>query len=84
MRKLPRRPLPTFAYSSTPTTKAVAAAWAQHGAGVKLYEFPTSAGLKHDMIDPGQPYQKVDLLYPVLLDAITDDAFTSAAAPGTQ
>lgn len=65
-------------------TKAVAAAWAQHGAEVKLHEFLTSAGLKHDMIDLGQPYQNVDLVYPVLLDAITEDAFTPAAAPGTQ
>lgn len=64
--------------------KAVAAAWAQHGAEVKLYEFPASVGLKHDMIDPGQPYQKVDVVYPVLLEAITDVAFTPAAASGTQ
>jgi hypothetical protein len=64
--------------------KAVAAAWAQKGAEVKLHEFPTSAGLKHDMIDPGQPYQKVDVVYPVLLDAITEAGFPSRAATGTQ
>jgi carboxylesterase len=64
--------------------KSVAAAWAQNGAEVKLHEFPTSAGLKHDMIDPGQPYQKVDLVYPVLLDAITQTAFPSTAVPETQ
>lgn len=57
--------------------KAVAAAWLQHGADVKLYEFPTNVGLKHDMIDPGQPYQKVDVVYPVLLDAITEAGFLS-------
>ena len=62
----------------------IAAAWAQKGAEVKLHEFPTSTGLKHDMIDPGQPYEKVDVVYPVLLDAIMEVAFPSRAAPETQ
>lgn len=55
-------------------TRAVAEAWQAHGAAVSIYEFPVSAGLKHDMIDPGQPYQNVDLVYPVVENAIiTDD-----------
>jgi hypothetical protein len=37
-------------------TRAVAAAWQARGADVSLYEFPTDAGLKHDRIDPGQPW----------------------------
>jgi esterase/lipase len=55
-------------------TRAVAEAWQAHGAGVSFYEFPADAGLKHDMIDPGQPYQQVDVVYPVVLAAITADA----------
>jgi len=55
-------------------TRAVAEAWQAHGADIYLYEFPADAGLKHDMIDPGQPYQKVDTVYPIVLAAITADA----------
>jgi alpha-beta hydrolase superfamily lysophospholipase len=51
--------------------RAVAADWQVHGAGVYLYEFPVSAGLKHDLIDPDQPHAAVDVVYPYLMDAIT-------------
>lgn len=57
-------------------TRALAEAWRAHGADLYLHEFPANAGLKHDMIDPGQPYQQVELVYPVVVEAIM------AVAPG--
>jgi alpha-beta hydrolase superfamily lysophospholipase len=51
--------------------RAVAAAWQAHGADVFLYEFPTSARLKHDLIDPAQPDAAVDEVYPYLIEVIT-------------
>lgn len=51
--------------------RAVAADWQAHGASVFLYEFPISAGLKHDLIDPTQPDAAVDAVYPFLEKAIT-------------
>lgn len=40
--------------------------WRGWGADVETFEFPESAGVRHDMIDPDQPYQKVELTYPVI------------------
>ncbi len=37
---------------------------------VATYEFPASLGLPHDLIDPNQPEQQVDLVYPVLIELI--------------
>ena len=51
--------------------RAVAADWQAHGAAVFLYEFPVSAGLKHDLIDPDQPDAAVDVVYPYLVEVIT-------------
>ena len=51
--------------------REVAAAWRAHGANVFLYEFGLSAGLKHDMIDPDQPYAAVDVVHPYLVEVIT-------------
>lgn len=47
--------------------------WQANGVDVRVYEFPADIGLKHDMIDPGQPYQQVGAVYPVLLEAVTAD-----------
>jgi hypothetical protein len=33
---------------------------------VDAYEFPRQLRLGHDIIDPEQPYQRVELVYPVL------------------
>ncbi len=51
--------------------RALVESWQAHGIDVQLYEFPAGAGLKHDMIDPGQPYQQVNVVYPVLMEAVT-------------
>jgi esterase/lipase len=35
---------------------------------VRSYTFPASHDLRHDLIDPEQPYQQVDLVYPKLVE----------------
>jgi len=40
--------------------------WRARGADVRTYEFPESLGVRHDMLDPEQPYQRVDVSYPVI------------------
>ena len=40
--------------------------WSARGARVRQYEFPRSLHLGHDLVDPEQPYQRVDEVYPVL------------------
>ncbi|MBX2998836.1 MAG: alpha/beta fold hydrolase [Caldilineaceae bacterium] len=46
--------------------------WRQHGATVQTYEFPQDLGLAHDLIDSDQPYQQIDLVYPILLGLIAE------------
>jgi carboxylesterase len=36
----------------------------------EAYEFGKEIGVEHDLVDPDQPYQHVDVVYPVLLDLI--------------
>lgn len=48
----------------------VVADWQAHGANVSTYEFPAALGLEHDLIDPGQPNQHVDIAYPKLIELI--------------
>lgn len=50
-----------------PTAKKVAAEWQEHGADVAEYIFAKDQGIWHDMIDPAQSTQKIDVVYPVLL-----------------
>ena len=42
------------------------ALWRAHGARVESYQFPAGMGIRHDMIDPEQPYQRTGIVYPVL------------------
>jgi carboxylesterase len=44
--------------------------WRARGAEVRAYEFPESLGVRHDMIDPEQPYQGVGVSYPVLVELL--------------
>ncbi|GAC1504409.1 MAG: hypothetical protein NVS1B3_01120 [Candidatus Dormibacteraceae bacterium] len=44
--------------------------WRRHGATVSTYEFSASNGLPHDLIDPANPDQKIDLVYPVVIKTI--------------
>lgn len=61
--------------------RALVEGWQANGADVRVYEFPADIGLKHDMIDPGQPYQQVGAVNPVLLEAATADEPAWPAAP---
>lgn len=49
-------------------TEVLARRWHARGANVRTFEFADSLGMHHDMIDPDQPYQRVDLAYPLILD----------------
>jgi len=40
--------------------------WRARGADVRTYDFPESLHVRHDMIDPDQPYQQVAITYPVI------------------
>jgi hypothetical protein len=37
---------------------------------VSTFEFPASAGLPHDLIDPANPAQNTEFVYPVVFKAI--------------
>jgi hypothetical protein len=37
---------------------------------LRTYEFSADLKLGHDLIDPGQPYQRVDVVYPKLMELI--------------
>jgi carboxylesterase len=52
-------------------TAAVVRRWQRSGSNVTTYEFPASLGLNHDLIDPEQPNQPIDIVYPQLIDLIT-------------
>jgi carboxylesterase len=53
-------------------TAEMVAAWREGGIDVTTYEFAADLELKHDLISPWQETQAV--VYPVLLDLITDAA----------
>ena len=42
------------------------ALWRAHGARVESYQFPAGMDIRHDMIDPEQPYQRTGIVYPAL------------------
>ncbi len=47
--------------------REVARAWARRAPGrVREYAFPDSLRLGHDLVDPEQPYQRIELVYPKL------------------
>jgi carboxylesterase len=52
---------------------ALAEQWRRHGAVVQLYTFPTELNLIHDLMDPMQPAQQVDKVYPILLGLLKSD-----------
>ena len=52
-------------------TAEIVANWRQHGANLATYEFPTDLKLGHDLIDPTQADQQIELVYPQLIDLIT-------------
>jgi esterase/lipase len=55
-----------------PTAHKVTEEWKEHGADVLAYEFPKDMKIWHDMIDPAQATQRIDVVYPVLIKMITE------------
>jgi predicted alpha/beta-hydrolase family hydrolase len=48
----------------------VADAWEKQGAPVARYEFPASLKMIHDLIDPNQPWQQTQIVYPKLMELV--------------
>ena len=48
--------------------------WKTHGANVTTYEFPKEQKVWHDMIDPTQSTQQIDLVYPIVIPLIAGDS----------
>ena len=45
--------------------------WQKLGAAnLQLHELDAKYGLEHDLIDPDQPTQKIDIVYPFIMDAL--------------
>ena len=42
--------------------------WQVHQANLSTYAFDSALHLHHDLIDPAQPYQQTDIVYPLLID----------------
>lgn len=53
-------------------TYNVAKDWKKNGAEVIIYEFAEDLKVEHDMIDPNQPTQKIDVVYPQILRLLED------------
>jgi carboxylesterase len=45
--------------------------WRDHGANVSFFEFPAEEHLPHDLIDPANPDQNTERVYPVVVKAIS-------------
>lgn len=52
-------------------TYQIIAQWRTDGAQIKTYEFPANLKLGHDLLDPQQPNQQVELVYPQLIALAT-------------
>lgn len=56
---------------SNPPIEALAAAWRQKAPDrIETFEFPADLGIGHDMIDPLQPYARLDVAYPPLIERL--------------
>lgn len=50
---------------------AFVAAWQAHGTNqVQSYQYPKELGIPHDIMDPGDPAVKPDIVYPPLLERV--------------
>ena len=48
----------------------VAGEWTAHGGNVTIYDFPVNLNLYHDLISPEQSLQRIDIVYPKLIELI--------------
>jgi carboxylesterase len=53
---------------NNPLTMTVIKNWQAHGANLTTFEFEQSLQLQHDLVDPSQPYQQIDVVYPRLIE----------------
>lgn len=60
-------------------TMQIVKIWRGHSTSISTYEFPADLGLPHDLIDPLQPDQQTETVYPKLIELITQPR--SAALP---
>ena len=52
-------------------TWELAQRWWTHGLRrLEIFDLPADAGIEHDIVDPAQPYARVDVTYPILLELI--------------
>jgi pimeloyl-ACP methyl ester carboxylesterase len=56
---------------NNPLTMQVVKTWQAHAANLTTYEFEADLHLGHDLIDPAQSYQQIDIVYPRLIDLST-------------
>ena len=65
-------------------TREITARWREHGARVRAFEFPEWTQVRHDMIDPSQPYERTALSYPpivALLESAASEVDSARMAP---
>ncbi len=55
---------------SNPAAGELARRWRARGANIRTFTFPESLDVRHDMIDPEQPYERVGNSYPALIRLI--------------
>lgn len=54
-------------------TAEIVRCWRNNGSRqVQTYQFDRAPELGHDLIDPAQPAQRIDLVYPILVDLISN------------
>lgn len=61
---------PTDESVNNPLTMDVVKNWLAHDANLTTYEFDATLKLHHDIIDPAQPYQQINIVYPILIDLV--------------
>jgi hypothetical protein len=59
---------------SLPTAKKVTEDWKAQSGDVSAYIFAKDLKIWHDMIDPAQSTQQIDVVYPVILPLITQNS----------
>ena len=52
-------------------TADVVKIWQGHGANISTYEFPSALKLAHDLIDPNIPNAQIEIVYPRLIELVT-------------
>jgi pimeloyl-ACP methyl ester carboxylesterase len=64
-------------------TRHLVSLWQARGLRqVTFYELDRSEGLEHDLVDPNNPKQRVDFVYPILLDLLTRDDVPGVTVDG--